>query len=494
MFVFLILISYILFRAERTEVGPLPKVANLYQSPLYVILVLVAALFVLEAFIMTILFSFLSPPSKWSEAVLDSTLLVMLTVPVIYFFLGRPLMMYISEQKRIEEAQEVLNELLELSLKDVPLEELLEDAIDLLVSIPWLVLEKKGSIFLVEDDPEVLVLKAQRGLHESLLSTCELVPFGRCLCGRAAATKKIVFTNHLDERHENTYDGMVQHGHYCIPILFGKQVLGVINLYLKEATLHNETEVAFLNAVANTMAGIIERRKAEMEVTKYAGEVEQSNRLKNLFTDILRHDLLNPTGVIRNIAEIMEDDENLKDSNEIAVLKRNVNKHEDIISNASNYAKLESTEELEKDEIDLAELIGNVINDFDTYAKEKNMNVEFKPGAKHIIKASGAIESVFANILSNAIKYSPPGTDIKIKIEDDDNSKKISFADQGEGISDNHKRAVFDRFVRKDKTGVRGTGLGLAIVKRIVELHDGTVWVEDNPEGKGSIFIVELPK
>ncbi len=65
--------------------------------------------------------------------------------------------------------------------------------------------------------------------------------------------------------------------------------------------------------------------------------------------------------------------------------------------------------------------------------------------------------------------------------------------DWGYGIKDEDKEKLFTRFQRMDKKGVRGTGLGLAIVKRIVELHEGRVWVEDNLEG-GSIFYVEIPK
>lgn len=242
------------------------------------------------------------------------------------------------------------------------------------------------------------------------------------------------------------------------------------------------------------------------ELAHYSRQLKKSNQLKGLFTDILRHDLLNPAGVIRNLAEIMEGDKNLKDSEELAMIKRNIMKLEGIINNASQYAKLESAEKLEMDELDLAELINNIISDFGIYIEEKGMNVEFKPKGKHMVKANNAIESVFVNILSNAIKYSPEGTDIKITIEDNGDSKKISFAEQGEGIADEHKEAVFDRFTRKDKAGVKGSGLGLAIVKRVVEMHGGRVWVEDNTieycdeqgltqtKKQGSIFYVQLPK
>jgi signal transduction histidine kinase len=69
----------------------------------------------------------------------------------------------------------------------------------------------------------------------------------------------------------------------------------------------------------------------------------------------------------------------------------------------------------------------------------------------------------------------------------------LSVSDWGEGIDDAHKQSVFTRFERLGKEGVKGTGLGLAIARRIVELHGGRIWIEDNPEG-GSVFRVSVSK
>jgi PAS domain S-box-containing protein len=272
------------------------------------------------------------------------------------------------------------------------------------------------------------------------------------------------------------------------------------NFEVEMLTKTGETRGMLLNSklsgdiISGIIDDITERKQIEEAVIDLNEQLDQSNQLKGLFTDVLRHDLLNPTGVIGNIAEIMEYDEKLKGAEEIEVIKRNVKKLEDIIQNASQYAMLESKEALEKSELKLTELIENVIDDLRPYAGGKKMKVEFNPDREHKLNASGAIESVFVNILSNAIKYSPEGTDIKITIDDDGKNKKIQVADQGDGILDENKKAVFDRFTRKDKRGVKGTGLGLAITKKIVELHNGRVWVEDNPEGKGTVFIVEIPK
>ncbi|MFA4902193.1 MAG: PAS domain S-box protein [Desulfobaccales bacterium] len=159
--------------------------------------------------------------------------------------------------------QGVINGLLNLSLEDLPLDELLRRSLLLLTAIPWIALESKGAIFLAADQPEVLVLRVHKGLPEPIIQQCGRIPYGRCLCGRAAASRQLQFSAGCDHLHEIRYPGMPSHGHYCIPILHGERVLGVMNLYVKAGHHRSASEEEFLSTVANTLAGIIMRREAE---------------------------------------------------------------------------------------------------------------------------------------------------------------------------------------------------------------------------------------
>lgn len=170
--------------------------------------------------------------------------------------------------KRSYEIQSVLNNLLRTSLTGISLDEQLQLFLEHIVSIDSFGLEAKGAIFLVEGEAGVLVLKAHKGLAKPLLSTCARVPFGRCLCGRAALSGEVQFADRLDERHENCYEGITQHGHYCVPILSSGKVLGVINLYVGVGHTRDEMEEGFLIAVSDVIAGIIERRRMEEELAK----------------------------------------------------------------------------------------------------------------------------------------------------------------------------------------------------------------------------------
>jgi PAS domain S-box-containing protein len=168
-----------------------------------------------------------------------------------------------EEVKRNYDTQAVINSLLRLSLEKVPLEDILNRALDLILSIPWLVLQSRGAIFLIENDPESLVLKAQRNIEKQIQKMCERVPIGKCLCGQAALTQKIEFVDSVDERHEISYDAINPHGHYCVPIIFTERTLGVVNVYVNAGHKGNEQEEELLVTIANTLAGIIVRRQAE---------------------------------------------------------------------------------------------------------------------------------------------------------------------------------------------------------------------------------------
>ncbi len=176
----------------------------------------------------------------------------------------------ITERKHAEEeinrnydTQAVINSLLRLSLEKVPLEDILNRALDLVLSIPWLVSQSRGAIFLSENEHGLLTLKAQRNLDERIQKMCAGVPTGKCICGQAALTQKIMFVDSVDERHEISYDGIYPHGHYCVPIIFAERTLGVVNVYVKSGHKSNEREQELLVTIANTLAGIIVRRQAE---------------------------------------------------------------------------------------------------------------------------------------------------------------------------------------------------------------------------------------
>lgn len=217
------------------------------------------------------------------------------------------------------EFQSAISRLLDLSLQDIPFEEMLNEVLGLITSIASLTLESKAGIWLVEDgSPGMLALKAERGFPPEQLSVCGRVPFGVCVCGRAAASKAITHLASVDGNHAISYEGMPPHGHYSVPIIFRGSVLGVMTLYIKEGRERDTAEERFLSSVAAVLAWGIEKRRAERElrdITYYDGVTGLPNR--RLLVDRLGQILLRGKWKKRYAAVISLDVDNLKAVNDL---------------------------------------------------------------------------------------------------------------------------------------------------------------------------------
>lgn len=183
----------------------------------------------------------------------------------------------VSERKKAQleteqalNIQRVLDSILNFSLPTLTLKEVLLKSLDTILSIPTFSLLNMGSIFLAVNDEQMLEMVAQRNQPAALLQSCAMLPFGRCLCGKAAATREMVFSSQLNDQHEISYDGIQPHGHYCIPIMLEGELLGVLNTYVASGHVSNENEKIFLKTVVDTLAVVIERKQTEEKLQQLA--------------------------------------------------------------------------------------------------------------------------------------------------------------------------------------------------------------------------------
>lgn len=166
--------------------------------------------------------------------------------------------------------QKVLSEILKNSLTEMSLEEQLEKVLDSILELTIHSFTRmKGAIFLTDrKNKDTLLLKAQKGFVAEQKRQCQQVAFGHCICGKAAVTKEVVYKAHLDEEHSITYSGMQPHGHYCVPIKAGDDVLGIIAVYLEENCPEFEGDVRFLELVASNLAHAITQRYYKDDLRK----------------------------------------------------------------------------------------------------------------------------------------------------------------------------------------------------------------------------------
>lgn len=156
---------------------------------------------------------------------------------------------------------------------------------------------------------------------------------------------------------------------------------------------------------------------------------------------------------------------------------------------------------IERSGFDLSETISHVLSEMRSDIDAKGLKVSTN-GTTTPVPACGdreRVAQVLANLLSNAIRYSPTQAAIEIRVSVPATSSEfiqVDVRDRGPGIPQEHFEKLFDRFYRVDASPARstgGTGLGLAITKALVELHGGSVWVESSV-GEGSTFSFTVPQ
>jgi signal transduction histidine kinase len=147
---------------------------------------------------------------------------------------------------------------------------------------------------------------------------------------------------------------------------------------------------------------------------------------------------------------------------------------------------------------EINQCIRNVVDELSILAREKNILLEEKTPPKAVAKTvsmdPNKIEQVLINLTRNAIQHSPEGGKVEIEVlRHSDGVIAVCISDNGVGVPEEEREIIFDEFtIGKNAHGTEGMGLGLAICKKIIELHDGRIWVEPNNDG-GSRFIFCLP-
>ena len=212
------------------------------------------------------------------------------------------------------------------------------------------------------------------------------------------------------------------------------------------------------------------------------------------------HDLKNPNTTIALSAELIK--KKADDPKIVANFADRIkNAANGMLSSLNNLLELSQVENgefrLNLQEVDVAHLLTIVKKNFELLAKQKRQSVKISCDCSTILLADSVrLQDAFENLLSNALKYAQPGTEITISVSTANNQLIIEFKDQGQGLSEEDMGKLFTKFAKLSAipTGrEHSNGLGLSIVKMLIELHQGKVWAESEGKNKGASFYISLP-
>jgi len=404
----------------------------------------------------------------------------------------------ITDRKRYEKKitksiyfEHSISSVLKIALKPIALEKHLNHILDMIMAIPFLSLQSKGLIYLIENEPGILNLKVHRGFSDEELSDCSRLPVGNNLCEQATLTCKIAFSGSVKKPQQIVE---YPHAQYCIPISSSKRVYGIISLILNKGHERDKQDEEFLISVANTLAGIIEHNNSDMEKANLQRQLIQSEKESALgrMTASVAHEIRNPLTVVGGLANRLvkkiPDGTQEKEYSEIIVSE--AGRLERILRSILSFVR-EDRISIESHNIN--EIIDESIRVMEILTKDKSILIRKSFSASEEIPMDkDRVREVIDNLISNAAEAIQDGGEIRIAT----GKKKVkgtsyitvNVTDTGQGITKDDLSNIFEPFFTSKAVGSgSGIGLGLPICKKIMDEHDGFIKVESEV-GKGSTF------
>lgn len=335
----------------------------------------------------------------------------------------------------------------------------------------------------------------------------------------------------------------------CFPIMHHGNLFGILYLENNKApNVFTQDRVEVLRVLASQAAISINNSKLYNTLEQALREVKQSSKAKNEFLARTSHELrtpLNsiinfPEGLLNNFVTVdyahcqncnsifeLESDDTIDDDTVCAVcqskgkmaieqgheytcdqtdiykglqaIRRSGRHLLHVVDDILDYNKLEQgSTKLRREQLHLAPLLVDIAESMNILANQRQINLDLSnvPNDVQLYADRVKIEQIMFNLISNAIKFASIGSTVPIAGKVKSSKIVLSVSDSGIGIPKEHIERIFDSFYQVEGGAIRqfgGSGLGLAIVKNLVELHEGTIWVESTLD-KGSTFFVELPR
>ncbi len=263
----------------------------------------------------------------------------------------------------------------------------------------------------------------------------------------------------------------------------------------------NERVKELRDAKAATLNLLDDMDKARKELKKSYRKLTDADKLKDEFMNIAAHELKTPLVPIMGYVNMLESGSlgelTQEEKDSLKIISRNVNRLKKLIDDILDISKLESgAMKFEMGNVQIAEIIKNSMQDMQSYARGKGLTIkaEVQPDLPSIRGDKNRLMQVLTDLIDNAIKFTEKGS-IVIEAKREKDNILVKVKDMGIGISKENIGKLFTKFYQIDSSLSRrygGTGLGLAICKRIVEVHNGKIWIESEL-GKGSAFQFTLP-
>jgi len=292
------------------------------------------------------------------------------------------------------------------------------------------------------------------------------------------------------------------------PLIANGVPVGFIFFSSDQANIYSKVHIEIYQRIANQLSVILEKGRLVTELAVQKAEIQKQNEelvrlneLRNAFLGMAVHDLRSPLSTVQMGMDVLLDP-NLalseKDSRRfLEDIRQQTDDMLELITDLLSVSQFESgTLHLDFAEIDLMEMLEQAVERHNTLAESKGTCVLLTGTPSGVCTGDYRhLRQVLDNLISNAVKFSPAKSTVRVKLEQTPRAWKVSVEDEGPGITDKDREQMFTYFARlsaQPTGGEKSTGLGLAICKRVIDAHGGEISVDNNP-GRGATFWFTLP-
>lgn len=293
-----------------------------------------------------------------------------------------------------------------------------------------------------------------------------------------------------------------------LPMMSFERMIGILNLETSKPERFAQETFDFLKLIAARVAVAVENAQfykiAQDQLAQLQELYEQVKGLEQIKTDMIRiaaHDLRNPVSVILGYTELMRrlvTDPDGKIENFLNMIERAARRMEKITTDILSLERIENLQADQGVPISFKTLVSDTFREFENQAADKSQKYTLETTAEGDLQVRGdsaQLREAVANLISNAIKYTPREGSITVRLDQEDDHTVFKVEDTGYGIPQEQQHNLFQPFYRahsKETTDIEGTGLGLYLIKNIVERYKGTI-IFTSVYGEGSTFGFRLP-
>ncbi len=293
------------------------------------------------------------------------------------------------------------------------------------------------------------------------------------------------------------------------PIKIGREFYGAIEFFTRCDLSLDQNLINMLEAIGSEIGQFIQRKRLEAErenllrrEKSLREQAEKASRLKDEFLATVSHELRTPLNAILGWGQMLQSGKVTGDDHNRALetIYRNAKSQAQLIDDLLDSSRLITGNlRLNLSPTAIVPVIEAALDVVRPGAEAKGITLSavYDSESETITCDSHRLQQMIWNLLTNAVKFTPPSGHVEIKLEQSYDTVKVLISDTGQGISPEFLPFVFDRFRQADSSSTRshdGLGLGLAIVRHLAELHGGSVQAESGGKEKGATFSITLPR